>query len=222
MSEPEVREDLREAVVAAGVRLLDDGLTVSTWGNVSVLDRKAGLWYITPSGMDYRSLVPSDICVLDLSGRQVAGGRAPSIERELHRLAYLARPDVCAVVHTHPIWSTVFGCAGQDIPIDALDVGAQALGDTVRVCPYRLPGTRELAEAAADALGERSMACLLRSHGAVCVGATLDAAFKVATTLETVAEVLWRVRAMGAAYQPIAPEDVAAMQRFVRTSYGQR
>ena len=212
----------KEAVCDAGIRMIDAGLTVATWGNVSYCDRASGRMYLTPSGMDYHSLTNDDIVVYDLeSGEIVEGSRRPSIEHDLHRNVYLARPEVSAVIHTHPIFSTVFSCMDEDIYINIHDEAAQALGDTVRCADYQLPGTPELAAAAVAALGEKSMACLLKSHGAVCLGQDFDAAFKVATVLEMVAEIYWRIRATGGTYQPISDENVETMRVFAATKYGQ-
>ena len=70
-------------------------------------------------------------------------------------------------------------------------------------------------------IGDKANACMLRSHGLVCIGADMDAAFKVSTVVEMVAEISWRIRATGGTYVPIAAENVSAMQEFVKTKYGQ-
>ena len=98
---------------------------------------------------------------------------------------------------------------------------AQGRGGPVRGATSALPGPHDLADAAIDAIGKDSNACLLRSHGAVCIGADMDSAFKVATVLEMVSEIYWRILATGNDYQPISAENVAAMQEFVKTKYGQ-
>ena len=90
------------------------------------------------------------------------------------------------------------------------------------VCDYALPGTAELAAACVKGLGEKAMACLLQSHGAVCLGADMDAAFKTARVLELTAELYWRIRAMGAEPRPISRENVQKMWDFVHNEYGQR
>ena len=218
----EIHDECRTLVREAGVRMLGSGMTVSTWGNISYSDRSAGLLYITPSGMDYHGLVDGDINVYDLeTGELVDGVRRPSIELPMHRAVHLARPEITACIHTHPIFSTVFSSMGEGIPINLHDEAAQALGDDIRCAEYRLPGTQDIAAAAVEALGEKARACLLPNHGAVCIGADMDAAFKVATVLEIVAEILWRIRATGGSYHPISDANVAAMQEFVKTGYGQ-
>lgn len=220
-SASDIKQEYKTLVREAGVRMLDSGLTVYTWGNVSYCDREAGLVYITPSGMDYHGLVDDDICVYDLDANHVAGERRPSIELHLHVGCYNARPEANAVVHTHPIFSTVFSSMGEDIPINIHDEAAQALGDTIRCADYELPGSQELADAVAKALGTKANAAMMRNHGLVCLGKDMDAAFKVSTVVEMVSEIYWRIRATGNTYVPISDENVHAMQEFVKTSYGQ-
>ena len=146
-----VKAEYKELVRASGVRMIDSGLTVATWGNISACDREEGLMYITPSGMNYHTLTDDDIVVFDLDGNHVEGDRRPSIELQLHRGMFNARPETTACIHTHPIFSTVFSSMGRDIPIDLHDEAAQALGGTVRCATYQLPGTQDLADAAIEA-----------------------------------------------------------------------
>jgi L-ribulose-5-phosphate 4-epimerase len=69
---------LREAVHAANMDLAERGLVVSTFGNVSGIDRELGLIAIKPSGVEYHALSPSNMVVLDLEGRKVEGDLTPS------------------------------------------------------------------------------------------------------------------------------------------------
>lgn len=207
-------------LIESGKKLLHEGFTVETWGNISVRGED-GLVYITPSGMDYDTCTEDDIVVMTLDGTVVDGHRVPSIENGLHRAVYAARPDVNAIVHTHPIFSTVFSAMGENIPL-IIDEAAQALGDEVRTAHYALPGTDELAQNCAAALGQKANACLLQSHGAVCVGRDMKSAFKTARVLEMTAEIYYRIRSVGGKFIPISPEHIAAMQDFVAHRYGQR
>ena len=208
----------RQAVVEAGKKMLHSGLTVETWGNISVRDHDR--IYITPSGMPYDGLVEEDVVVTGLEGRVLEGRWQPSTETPLHAAVYNARPDVGAILHTHPIYSTVFSCMGEDIPL-FIDEAAQALGDVVRTAGYALPGSPELARNCVAALGRKANACLLKSHGAVCVGKDLGACFRTAAVLEMTARVLQLIRSMSGTFHPISDENIAAMQEFVKTRYGQ-
>ena len=211
--------DYREIIVTAGKKLIHEGFTIETWGNISVRD-EAGLVYITPSGMDYETCTVDDVVVMKPDKTVVSGARRPSIETDLHLAVYAARPEVSAIVHTHPLSSMVFACTGMSIPLLS-DEASQALGDDVRTARYGLPGSLELARNCVEALGQKSNACLLQSHGAVCVGKNMPAAFTVAKVLEMTAELYYRICVMGKSYIPISEENIAAMQEFVAHSYGQ-
>ena len=69
--------DLRETLVAAGKKLINEGFTVETWGNISVRDPGTGLIYLTPSGMPYNTLTPEDVVVLNPDGSIRQGSRKP-------------------------------------------------------------------------------------------------------------------------------------------------
>lgn len=148
------------------------------------------------------------------------GKRRPSIETGLHCAIYRARSEVNAVIHTHPIYSMVFSCTGEDIPL-LMDEAAQCMGDTCRTAEYALPGSPELAENCIKALGEKANACLLKSHGAVCLGADMKSAFRVVKVLEVTAQIYQMIRSMGACYCPISQENIEKMQYFVCNLYGQ-
>ena len=204
-------KEYRELIVQSGLRMADSGLTVESWGNISARDPETGLVYITPSSMKYDSIREEDIVICDAAGNTVKGTRRPSIETGMHLAVYRARRDVNAVVHTHPVYSMIYACQGKSIPL-ITDAAAQTLGDVCRTTPYALPGSPELAAACAAALGEKANACLIRSHGAVAVGGSMEKAFKVSTVLELTARILYMIESTGGKPCPISEEDIAAMQ----------
>ena len=211
----------KKLLVEAGQKMYNSHLTVETWGNISVCDRQENLVYITPSGMNYCTVTEDDMVIVNMKGEQMEGIRKPSIEKPMHIAVYNARPDVSAVIHAHPIYSTAFSSMGDDIPL-IHDEAAQTLGDTVRTAEYALPGSAEIAENCIKALGSKANACLLRSHGSICVGRNIENCFKVAMVLEMVAQIYYLIRSMGGNYIPISEENIAAMQNFIRTGgYGQ-
>ena len=211
----------KREVIDAGIRMLSEGITIGTWGNVTVRDPETGYVYLSPSGMPYKTLMEDDIVVVRLDGSRVEGERKPTIETEMHLAIYRARPACNAIIHTHPIWSTAFSAMGEDIPL-LLDEAAQVLGDVVRTTAYALPGSQELADECVKALGDKAMACLLRSHGAVCLGKDLEQAFGNSTVLEATAQIYSIIRSMGGQFDPISPENIAFLKIFVKNSYGQR
>ena len=205
-------------LIEAGKRMLHSGLTVETWGNISVRDPETGLIYLTPSGMPYDTLIEDDVVVMDADGNRVEGERKPTIEYAMHLGIMKKRPDVGAVIHTHPIYSQVFALLHEPIP-PVIDEAAQILGGPVNVTEYAFPGSPEMAQNAIDTLGGGA-ACLLANHGAVCAGKDMDAAFRVCTVLEMTAQIYYMARCIGTP-QPIELDKIDYMKEFVSKSYGQ-
>jgi L-ribulose-5-phosphate 4-epimerase len=110
-------ERLKQEVCAANRRLVDAGLVVLTWGNVSGLDREAGALAIKPSGVDYGALQPDDIVIVDLGSGEVREGRLkPSSDTPTHRYLYQAFPEIVGVAHTHSLHATAWAQAARDLP----------------------------------------------------------------------------------------------------------
>lgn len=206
-------------LVDSGKRMLHKGLTVETWGNISVRDPETGLIYLTPSAMPYDALTEEDVVVMRPDGTVAEGRRKPTIEVGMHLGILNARPEIHAVIHTHPIYSQVFACMHKPIP-PIIDEAAQALGGTVYPTEYALPGSPELAENVVRTLGPTGTACLIANHGAVCIGKTMDQAFKVCTVLEMTAQIYQMTLAVGTPHV-ISDEQVAYMKDFVENHYGQ-
>ena len=109
-------EALKEKVWKANLDLVKHGLVIFTWGNVSAIDRKSGLVVIKPSGVDYDTMKPSDMVVVDLDGKVVEGELNPSSDTPTHLVLYRAFPNIGGVVHTHSTYATAWAQAGVDIP----------------------------------------------------------------------------------------------------------
>jgi len=121
---------------------------------------------------------------MNLDGSHDAAQR-PSSEWRFHLDILRARPEVNAVVHAHPPYSTILAIMGLEIPPIHYMI-ACAGGDTIRVAPYATFGTQELSEHAVRAL-EGRLACLLEHHGMIAVGASLSKAMWLAVEVETLA-----------------------------------
>ncbi|MGW1325675.1 class II aldolase/adducin family protein [Streptomyces antibioticus] len=170
--------DAWEALVTAARRTVADGLVVGTSGNVSV--RVGDTVLATPSGVPYDRLTPDDVTGVDLTGRQVLGTLVPTSELPMH-LAVYATTDARAVVHTHAVHATAVSTLVLELPPVHYMTGA--LGGPVRVAPYAPYGTPELAENVLRALEGRT-GCLLRNHGTLTHGTTLDQAYDRTAQLE--------------------------------------
>lgn len=109
-------EQLKEEVYEANLKLVDLGLVLFTWGNVSGLDKETNLMVIKPSGVPYESMTPHDMVVVDLEGNVVEGKYNPSSDTATHIVIYNNFEGVGGVVHTHSKWGTIFSQAGTAIP----------------------------------------------------------------------------------------------------------
>lgn len=207
--------DERAQIVETCQAMQRDGLVVGTAGNVSVRggDRVA----ISPSGVPYEQMRPTDVVVVDLAGNPIEGALKPSSELPLH-LAIYAATDALAITHNHAPASTALGLVTDEIP--ASHYYSAMFGGMVRVAPYATFGTDELANNVAAALANRTGA-LMANHGAITIGATLAAAFDLLPYLEYICEIQLRAMATGAPIK-VLPAEVLGEALASFGGYGQQ
>ena len=110
-------QQLKQEVCQANRSLAEAGLVVLTWGNVSGVDRQAGVMAIKPSGISYDQLQPKDIVVLSLETSEVIDGNfRASSDTPTHLLLYQKLPSVGGIVHTHSTYATCWAQAQRQIP----------------------------------------------------------------------------------------------------------
>ena len=207
----------REQLVEYGKKLSRAGLCPGTSGNLSICDHGSGLMAITPSGMDYFATMPEDIVVTDLDAHVVEGNRKPSSEWALHTAFYRRKSEARAVIHTHSVYCTTLGIAGEPIRAVHFVIGT-ANAREIPLAPYVTFGTEELAETAVRACVDGN-AVLLANHGIVVCGGSLEDAFSLAVNLEYVAELQYRAMCIGSPSVLSREQVDAAIRRF--GSYGQ-
>ncbi len=207
----------REDIVAYGKKLITSGLTQGTGGNISIANRDKKLFAISPSGIDYFETSPEDVVVMDFDGSIVEGNRKPSSEHELHRVFYVKRNDINAVVHAHSIYSTVLATLREGLP--ASNYLVALAGSDVKCANYASFGTLELAENAFKAMEDRK-AAFLANHGLITGSYDILNAFNIAEQIEECAKVYVKARAIG---KPVIldDEEMNKMMDKFRT-YGQR
>lgn len=173
---------LRRALIETALAMNRLGINQGKSGNVSA--RAKGGFLVTPSGLAYEETKPADIVFVDGAGK-AKGRRKPSTEWRFHRDIYAQRPDANAIVHTHSPFATSLSCLRKSIPSFHYMV-ALAGGLDIRCARYATFGTQALSDNALAAL-EGRRACLLANHGAIALGADLDAALARALEVETLA-----------------------------------
>jgi L-fuculose-phosphate aldolase len=206
----DAQSDPRRLLVDA-IRMLEQAGIVDHSGHCSI--RRDGNSFFINSGASVRgALTRDDIVAVDLDGNLLEGAQRPPLEFHIHAGIYRARPDVGAVAHTHPKWSTYLSMTGHAFRV----VYAQAslLGDVPVMDSPLSVNTRERGEELAALLGA-GRAVLLKAHGATIVGADMLECFALAVYLEENAERLYRALLIGEPYVFSAEE-----QRICRRNLG--
>ena len=109
-------EQLKQEVCAANRKLVEYGLVVLTWGNVSAVTEDRKYVVIKPSGVDYAAMTPEQMVVVDLEGTVAEGELRPSSDLPTHLELYRAFPAVRSVVHTHSRYATAMAQAERSLP----------------------------------------------------------------------------------------------------------
>jgi len=213
--------ELREKLIKVARKCFQYRLMAGTWGNLSVrFDREKVL--ITPSGFEKTALKPENLLLMDLEGNVLRGDLKPTIETSMHLGIYKARDDVNAVIHTHSPYAMTLSVINEPIPVLTVEF-ASAVGHEVPVTGFVLPGTKDLADEVVKALGEDGVAALIRNHGVVAVGESLEEAYNVAILVEEEARTYFWIMLLGKSETGRIPTElVEQMRKFFKKDYGQK
>jgi len=200
-------ESAPEAVLAAAKEMLALGLVEGTAGNISARQEDGNVC-ITPSSVDYRQMSIEDLVVVDPTGQVVDGTRGPSSEKSMHLACYAAFDDIASVIHSHPVFATMFAVAHKPLPA-TIDEFAVFVGGDLRVTEYAMSGSEEMGQNAVKALQGRG-AALIANHGMVAVGPSPSKVLHITALVERNAQIIWGAEQLGAVHR--LPEEVE--QRF--------
>jgi L-fuculose-phosphate aldolase len=199
-------------VLEAAQQMAEKEFVVGTAGNISMRladPEGRGLAAITPNNRYYDTLSVDDIGVIDFDGQPVEGELVASIESMLHIGIYKARKKVNAVIHAHPIFGSVISVLGTAIP-PILDDQITYLGGEIKVAPYSIPGSQDLAANVVSTLGPQN-AVVLANHGTVAVGRDMREAFTHLKMLEKTARIY--LYALGAGKIDVVPTEALEMEQ---------
>lgn len=218
---------LRQEVLEANLAIPRAGLATLTWGNVSGIDRDAGVYVIKPSGISYDDLTAEMLVVVDLEGRVVDGDLKPSIDSETHRSLYNAFADIGGVTHTHSTYAVAFAQARRDVPVLGT-THADAFNGPIRCTPdltaeqcatdyeYNTgQAILELFEHTRDNPTEVPGA-LVANHGPFLWGSSARDSLKNAIICEAVAEIALHTLALN----PAASAPTYLLERHFRRKHG--
>jgi L-fuculose-phosphate aldolase len=209
-----LHETERARIVAAGRRLADGGLVIGSAGNLSV--RVGDHLVVTGSGTSLGELTPARLTVVDLDGTVLDGDLAPTSELPLH-LAIYRETEAAAIAHAHSPSSIAVGATHDVLP--PVHYATVPLGGVVRVAEYATFGTPELAANVLAAL-EGRVAALMRNHGSVAHGASVEQACGRLETVEWLAEVYRRAAALGTPRLLTSDELDEVADQLTRLDYG--
>ena len=210
--------ELKEKVWEANLLLPKYGLVTFTWGNVSEVDREAGVIAIKPSGVAYEDLRPEDMVILDLeTGKKVEGKYNPSSDTPTHLELYRAFSGVGGIVHTHSSQATSFAQAGVGIAAYGTTHGDYFYGEipcTDAMTPEAIAGEyeKETGTIIIDTFRARNIdpmqvpAVLVKSHGPFAWGKDAMEAVHNSVVLEEVAAMNFRTLLINPAITPMQKE----------------
>jgi len=186
---------LVEELVDAGRTLVRAGLVLASGGNLSARRPGGAVAAVTARGTWLDRLGQADFTLVRLDDGAVVGGAPdPSTELALHLECYRARPDASAVVHVHPQTSVLLAALGR--PIRTITTDHAAYVGTVRVAPFRHPGTPQLATEAAALLHDCDCV-VLSHHGCSVVGDSVEMALRRVLNLEEAAKLTYAALLIG-------------------------
>jgi len=211
-------EELKKIVYEANMELPKFGLVTFTWGNVSAIDRESGLFVIKPSGVEYESLKPEDMVVVDLDGNKVEGKYNPSSDTATHLVLYKAFPAIGGIVHTHSSYATSWAQAGRGIPCYGTTHADYIYGE---VPCLRCLNVDEIENAYEENTGHLIVsefarlqkdpmavpAVLCKNHGPFTWGKDAKEAVHNAVVLEEVAKMAYRAESICKEIKP-APQEL--------------
>ncbi|MCL2298717.1 MAG: class II aldolase/adducin family protein, partial [Firmicutes bacterium] len=206
--------DIRDELLAITTELFHKGLVTGIGGNISVRceDNPNEIW-IMPSSIYKGDLAADQMVRINLEGKTVGGATelSASSEKNVHTAIYKARPDISAVIHSHATKSTLMGLAG--LKFTPVSSDAAFFGE-VPVVPFVIPGTPELGDMVAEAMGEEKAVCIMQNHGLVVAGTSLRRASDMTDCVEITAAKILEAKAMGIELALIPPEAVEELSEL--------
>jgi L-ribulose-5-phosphate 4-epimerase len=215
-------QHLREQVIEVGLEAHRRGIVHGTAGNFSVRDPESGLVAISPTGMPYGAMVPSDVCIVDLDARVHDGVRKPSSETPMHTMIMKHRPDISAIVHTHAHYCTVISTFKPRLP-PILTETVLVLGRDVPVTRYGETGTPDIGMSVIESMTTESRAVIMKNHGLICFGSTFEQGLLYALIAEEAARVYIDALAANGGREPdLVPDHlIDKMTAHFKANYGQ-
>jgi L-fuculose-phosphate aldolase len=203
---------LRQQLQEIGRAMFDHKLTLGNAGNLS-LRIDADQYLITASGTHLEQLSQDDFVICNLNNGSYKGSGKPSKETPMHTAVYESRPEINAVLHASPFYTTLASCSDLEIPNDLFVENMYYLERITRV-PYHHPGTQALGSAVRQKATQANL-ILMENHGVLAYDSSLKEALMAMLTLEMVCRMAVTAKQSGLQLNGLSQETV---QSFLKDS----
>ena len=196
-------DEARKLVIEAGYKLLETGLIARTWGNISARISKDE-FIITPSGLAYDSLKPEQLVRVKASDLSYIGNLKPSSEKGIHAIAYILRPEVNFIIHTHQFYATAISLERRDTNLAAAS-------------EYGLPSTDKLKGKVMQSIAKHpdKKAFFMERHGAVILGTSCEETFEIAKELEEECKAIFKETVTADDYIFEASQEIGTLKAYI-------
>jgi L-fuculose-phosphate aldolase len=189
---------LANRMINACKRLHARGILSGVGGNISVRTSEPGLILCSPSGIPIMDMFVDDICIIEISDIKnnsyniIKAVHNPTSEILLHGGIYDMRPEVKAVIHSHPPITTAFSCTNREINYRIQEDQRWYIGD-IEYIPFVYSSSKSLAQAALPKL-KSNYAAILKNHGIVALGDSLAEAVSITELIEDLSKIYYHAK----------------------------
>lgn len=208
-------EEAKQKLIDAGKILDHEGQADFTRGHVSVrVPGEPSLFFMKPHSVGFDEITMDNILTIDLEGKVVAGTARRHSEVFIHSEIFRIRPDVHSIIHSHPPYAVALSASGR--PMRALSQPSAIFYEALPVYSgtIDLIRTKQMGQGVAEALGPHR-AVLLKNHGVVTAGATIEESVIVVLMLENAAMIQMIAEAAGPTAPEYSREHILALQHNI-------
>lgn len=194
------------------------GLVMLSGGNVS-LRMEDGAFLVTPSAMAYDSMLPEDIVLVNEKGETIEGKRRPTSDLDAILYIFEKMPDVNVVLHTHQPKAVAVSLIAEELPVISTTM-IDELHASVKVAPFTISSDKGMGISTVEYAKEKGKAVILKQHGVIVYGTTLEQTLSSAVYLEETCEVYLSALATGKKISVLSQEQIDQEDK-PRGYYGQ-
>ena len=218
-----IYEAERQSLIDCALEMRANALIKGNGGNVSMRVPGAGpdgadAFLVTPSAMAYDTMLPSDVVLIDADGATLDGFRRPTSDKTAILYIFRNMPEVNVVIHTHQPYATALGLVCDELPADFTTV-IDELHAAVHVAPFTRSSDEGMGVLTVEHIGD-SLAVILKHHGVIAVGKSIDQALTAAVYLEESCQAYLAALATGLPIAHLTPQQIAD-EAEERGYYGQ-